>query len=484
MLVRAGVRVGAAVAVAVAAVGAAGCQGSGTASPAPASASGAARPAAARFTAALAPGFSAAPSWSQTVPWSGDAISYEGTALSPDQGLMGLAAMGGIAQVVGSSVAMLSVGAQQQVSATGAASLQFRSLASGRLVNSVSLGTDSFNAMSLDTVDGRPVLKVQTTSSTPADEQSDGGQPLKVLTVYGADGSLVWTSRSKQVAQGPYDSSGLEGDNQGWPVYAGGYTLRYNGTTDMDDPAQGFDVLAPDGSVALHVPRYTDTAGDAAFVSLQGGYALVSSNDLETAESESDVREQLTAYKLGPRATKAGAWSEPGSPDDGDADLLTSWNGRLLAAWLGPGQTSFAVLDTAGGAASAVTGAPGGVAVTSLDTLLDPATGDALLYDANGQNADTFLIGLADAHTAWAQAPSGGSLEPVSMHDGTLYALTLPTTTSPLTLESVRESDGTVTARGYQAAPLGFAADGSAVFAQAASSTAVGPLRVGLSPRS
>jgi hypothetical protein len=94
----------------------------------------------------------------------------------------------------------------------------------------------------------------------------------------------------------------------------------------------------------------------------------------------------------------------------------------------------------------------------------------------------SFLIHLASAAVAWAQDASQASLLPISVHDGTIYGLLPARAGGQASLVTVRESDGAITARGYQIAPLGFASDGAAVFAQSASPTVLNAIRIGLSP--
>ncbi len=472
-------RLAAACSVAAAlALGSAACSG-GSAPPAKASA-------APPFTAAMAPGFSAQPVWSDTLTWS-VSVNASGTISDPDLLLMALQAQDGYVRVVGPSVVAATF-ARGQISSGATAGLQFRSLRTGALLATVHLPPGTFAGMASDSAAGRPVAVVRYTSTAPADEQANGGAPVKVTAVYGADGSLTWTSLGRAVASGQGDSSGLETDGNGYPIYSGGYTLRYNGSQDSNPAQQSYDVLGPTGAVALHVPRQADANGDQATVSLADGYALVSYDNRDAVADASAVQVMLTAYDLGRGAARVGSWSEPGSSADGERGaLLAATGGRLLVDWLGPGgglsaPTALAVLDTATGAAAAVRGVPAAAASPgALSAVSDPATGSVLLYDAGQMTGPSFVIRLASAAVAWAQDASQASLLPISAHDGTIYGLLPARAGGRASLTTVRETDGAIIAHGYQIAPLGFTGAGAAVFAQSTSPTALTAVRIGLS---
>jgi hypothetical protein len=374
---RVGSRLAACFAAVAAVLGLAACSGSS----APAASPSAAPP----FTAAMAPGFSARPVWSDTLTWSVSVKAAPGTITDPDGVLMQLQAQAGYVRVVGSSVVAATF-ARGHISSGATASLQFRSLQSGALLNTVHLPPGTFAGMTADSAAGRPVVVVRYTSAAAADEQANDGQPVKITAVYGADGSLRWTSLGRAVASGPANSSGLETDGDGYPLYSAGYTLRYNGSQDADPSQQSYDVLGPAGSVALHVPRQGDANRDQTHVSLADGYALVSYDNRNAVADDSAIRVLLTAYDLGHGAARVGSWSEPGSSADGEqGTLLAATGGRLLIDWLGPGgglraPTDFAVLDTATGGATAVRGAPAAAASPgTLGAVSDPATGSVLV---------------------------------------------------------------------------------------------------------
>lgn len=461
-------------------LGSAACGGGGTPAAAPVSA-------APKFTATLAPGFSAQPTWSDTLAWT-MAMKSSGQTVAPDEGLMAMQAEGGLVRVIGSSVVAVTFSHGRSASG-GTSDLQFRSLATGALLNTVHLPFGDYAGMRADSVAGRPVVVAHYTSTAPADEQANGGQPVKITSVYGADGSLLWTSLGRAVAAGSADSSGLETDGNGYPIFSGGYTLRYNGSPDMDTAKEGYDVLNAAGSVVLHVPRQADANQDAATVSLADGYALVGDDNRNAVVDDSAIRVSMTAYDLNHGAVRVGSWSEPGSSADGEkASLLAATGGRLLVDWLGPSQTlsaptSLAVLDTATGRARIVSGVPAALAApNSLGAVADPATGDVLTYDVGQMSGPSVLIRLASSAVAWAQEPNQTSLLPISVHDGVIYALHLGSASSPLTLATVRESDGAITASGYQIAPVGFTGGGAAVFAQSTSPTTLSAIQIGVSP--
>lgn len=476
---RGGSRLAACSAAAALALGSAACTGGGTpaASPSPAP----------PFTAAIAPGFSARPAWSDTLTWSVSVNAASGAMSDPDLLLMALQAQAGYVRVVGSSVVAATF-ARGQISSGATAGLQFRSLRTGALLATVHLPPGTFAGVAVDSAAGRPVAVVRYTSAAPADEQANGGQPVKVTAVYGADGSPVWTSLGRAVASGPADSSGLATDGEGYPLYSAGFTLRYNGSQDANPAEQSFDVLGPAGSVALHVPRQADASGDQAHVSLADGYALVSYDNRNAIVDNSAIRVLLAAYGLGRGSARVGAWSEPGSSADGErATLLAVAGGRLLVDWLGPGggpsaPTDFAVLDTATGSATAASGVPAAAASPgALGAVSDPATGNVLVYDAAAMTGPSFLIHLASGSVAWAQDGTQASLQPISVHDGQIYALLPARAAGQASLATVRETDGAITARGYRSAPLGFTGDGAAVFAQSTSPTALTAVRIGVS---
>ncbi len=460
-------------------LGSTACEGSGstvaTASAAP------------KFTAALAPGFSAQPAWSDTVPWT-MAMKANGETIAPNEGLMAMQAEGGLVRVVGSSVVAVTFVHGQSASGD-TATLQFRSLTTGALLATVHMPPGDYVGMSADRVAGQPVVVVHYTSAAPADEQASGGQPIKITSVYGADGSQVWTSLGRAVAAGPFDSSGLKSDGSGYPIFSGGYTLRYNGSQVMDTANESYDVLNTAGSVVLHVPRRADANEDDATVSLADGFALVGSDNRNAVMDGSAIRVSMTAYDLNHSATRIGSWTEPGSSADGEqATLLAATGGRLLVDWLGPSQTlsaptNLAVLNAATGTASTVSGVPAALAVpNSLGAAVDPATDDVLVYDAGQMGGPSVLIHLESSTVAWAQDHNQASLLPISLHNGAIYGLQLGTANSPTTLVTVRESDGTITASGYQIAPVAFASGGAAVFAQSTSPTSLSAIRIGLSP--
>jgi hypothetical protein len=368
--------------------------------------------------------------------------------------------------------------------------LHFRRLTTGALLATVHLPPGTYAGMNTDTVAGRPVVVVRYTSTSAADEQANGGQPVKVTSVYGADGSLVWTSLGRAVATGPAYSSGLETDGNGYPLFSAGYVLRYNGSQAMNTAAESYDVLSTAGSVVLHVPRVADANQDEATVSLDGGYALVGYDNKGAVTDDSAIRVSMTAYNLDHSAARVGAWSEPGSSADGEqASLLAETGGRLLVDWLGPSQTlsaptELAVLDTASGSASTVSGVPAALASpTSLDDATDSATGNVLVYDGGQMSGPSVLVHLASSSVLWAQGSGQAGVLPISVYCGTIYGLQLGSSSGAASLVTVRESDGTFTAHGYQVAPIGFAADGAAVFAASTSSTTLTAVQIGLSPR-
>src|SRR5207253_11309091 len=97
----------------------------------------------------------------------------------------------------------------------------------------------SFDGMVAEQVDGRPAAVVWHTSA--ADPQANGGQPVKVTTVYGPDGSVLWDSAGR---------SRIAHDRNGYPVFSAGFTLTNN-----DDGTA--DVVPTTRAVVLPVPGRT-----------------------------------------------------------------------------------------------------------------------------------------------------------------------------------------------------------------------------------
>ena len=426
-----------------------------------------ARPSGAAFTAALPPGFSAQSIWSETVPWKMTINVSGGGALAPDLGLMVMQGEGGVARVVGSSVAVISF-TPASSSSPATRTLQFRSLADGALLKSVSLTDDGYSGMGADTVSGRPVVVVYTTSDAPADEKAGGGKPVKVASVYGADGSLVWTSRGQALAASAGEP-GLETYDDGYPVFGGGYAVRSDGAGESE-------VLDTTGRAVLKI------AGQAAQVSLDGGYALVS----QSAGSGSDARVSMDAYDLEHGGTGVGQWSEAAAASGQAPNLLTASGGRLLAAWPArsgtANATALAVLDTATGKASTIASLPAGLASpNNLGAVLDPATGDTYVYDQAKMTSASAMIRLSSATALWTRQSEQDALVPISVHGGAIYAVQLGSTVAAMSLATVSETDGAVTAGSFKVVPFAFTASGAAVLGQSTSPTVLSALQIGVS---
>jgi hypothetical protein len=465
------------------AVGAAGCGTTGgspaagpTTAPAPA------------FTAAMAPGFASQPAWSVDVPWK-MGFTSSGSQIAPDLGLMVMQAEAGFIQMVGASLAVVSF-AENPGTSTRSASVQFRSMATGALLSTVDLPTEgSFNGLFVDSVGGRPVAVVHHGASAPAAQAGSSKESVKVTAVYGADGSLVWTSQGRAIASGQADSSGLVTFPNGFPIYSAGYTVRYNGSPDPN--GRSFDVLDPTGAAALHVPG-TGADGEQVHVSLADGYALVSSISQGQAAGGSASSASMSAYDLGHGAARVGQWTEPAAAaPSGKGELLAADGGRLLVAWPASGTgakavTGMAVLDAKTGTASTVSGIPSDAAsAAALGAIWDPSTGGLTVYDADTtQTGPAFGINLASGAVAWLQPSGQGSLQPVSTFGGAVYAVQLGTASAPASMITIRESDGAVTAHGYQIAPVAFTDHGTAVFAQSTSPTTLTTARIGVSAAS
>lgn len=475
-------RVGIWAATATIAIGAAGCASTGRPSPA------AAPSPAPAFTAAMSPGFSPQPSWSADVPWA-MGFTSSGVKIAPDLGLMVMQAEAGFIQTVGSSISVVSF-AGGPGSSSHSTSVQFRSAATGAPLATVNLPYGSFDGLFADTADGQPVAVAHYGSSTPA-TTAGGGAETKIASAYAADGSLVWTSQGRAIASGAADSSGLVTFSNGFPIYVGGYTVRYNGSPDPG--ARSFDVLDPTGTVALHIPG-AGANGEQVHVSLAGGYALVSSTSQGQAAGGSASGISMSAYDLGHGAAKVGQWTEPAASGPGrQGDLLAATGGRLLVAWPAPAPgagskaaTSLAVLDAAAGTASTVSGVPSDAApAAALGAFWDSSTGSLTIYDQDTTQAGpAFAVNLSSGAVAWSQPSGQGSLQPISCHDGAMYAVELGTASVPASMVTIRESDGAVTARGYQIAPVAFTDHGAAVFAQSTSPTTLTTARIGVSATS
>jgi len=113
------------------------------------------------------------------------------------------------------------------------------------------------------------------------------------------------------------------------------------------------------------------------------------------------------------------------------------------------------VLNTSSGSCGTVGTPPSAAAAPgSLGAVSDPATGDVLVYDAGHMSGPSFLIRLATRTVAWAQQPGQTSLLPISVHDGNIYGLQFGRSGTPLSVQTVRESDGAITDSGYQIAPV------------------------------
>jgi hypothetical protein len=415
----------------------------------------------------LPPGFSVQSIWSQTVPWKMTINVSGGEALAPDLGLMVMQGEGGVARVVGGSVAVISF-TPARSSSPATRALQFRSLADGKLLKSVSLTDDGYSGMSADTVGGRPVVVVYTTSDAPADEKAGGDKMVKVTSVYGADGSLVWTSRGQALAASP-GARGLE-TFDGYPVFGGGYTVRSDGAGESE-------VLDTKGAAVLQM------AGQAAQVSLDGGYALVT----QSAGSGSDARVSMDAYDLEHGGTGVGQWSEPASASGQAPNLIAASSGRLLAAWSArsgtASTTALAVLDTATGKASTVASLPTALAApNNLGAVLDPATGDTYVYDQAKMTSASAMIRLASATALWTRQSGQDALVPISVHGGAIYAVQLGSTVAAMSLATVSEKDGAVTVGSYKVVPFAFTTSGAAVVGQSTSPTVLSALQIGVSP--
>ncbi|WP_194909597.1 hypothetical protein [Catenulispora rubra] len=117
----------------------------------------------------------------------------------------------------------------------------------------------------------------------------------------------------------------------------------------------------------------------------------------------------------------------------------------------------------------------------ALGAVSDSSTGVLTIYDADTTaSGPSFGINLASGAVAWSQLSGQGSLEPVSAYGGAVYAIQLGTSSAPASMVIIRESDGAVTARGYQIAPVSFTDHGIAVLAQSTSPTTLPP-RIGVS---
>ncbi|NUP48497.1 MAG: hypothetical protein HOW97_14490 [Catenulispora sp.] len=426
---------------AVVAVGSAGCGSTGRSPQARPSPVSSPVPA---FTAAMAPGFATVPAWSQDVPWA-MGFTSGGVSVAPDLGLMVMQAEAGFIQVVGSSLAVVSF-----AESTGAggrfATVQFRSVATGALLSTVNLPTDgAFNGLYSDVVGGRAVAVVHHGATAPATQAGGAAASIKVTSVYGADGSLVWTSQGHAIASGAADSSGLVTFPNGFPVYNGGYTVRHNGSPDPNGGS--YDVLDPAGGVALHIPGTAGADGKQPHISLAGGYALVSSIIQGQAADGSASRVSLSAYDLGHGAARVGQWTEPAATaPGGQGELLAATGGRLLVAWPAPGPGSKAVadmtvLDAATGTASTVSGIPSDASdPAALGAVWDSSTGGLTVYEADTtKSGPIFGVNLASGTVTWSLPSGQAMLEPVSTYGGSVYAVQLSTASVPASMVTIRD---------------------------------------------
>lgn len=145
--------------------------------------------------------------------------------------------------------------------------------------------------------------------------------------------------------------------------------------------------------------------------------------------------------------------------------------------------TGITVLDAKTGTTSTVSGIPSDATdPAALGAVWDSATGAITVYQADTtKSGPAFGIDLASGTVTWSIPSSQAMLEPVSTYRGSVYAVQLATAGEPASMITIRESDGAVTARGYQIAPVAFTDHGAAVFAQSTSPTTLTTIRIGVS---
>jgi hypothetical protein len=432
------------------------------------------------FTGTLAPGFSEKSVWQSRIIWSDSSTATTDPAVAEvstgDQNaaLMSLQAADGLVQVLGDTVVVPQFTAGGVVSGA-TTTLQFRDTATGKIKFARQLPAGTFGSMSTDTVNGNPVLVVRYTSTAASDEAANNGSPVKVTTVFNADGTVVWTSAGTPVSDASAASSGVDTDDNNYPAFYGGYVVRYNGSSSSDTSAESFDVLNTSGTVVLHVPRIADSSEDVNNVTIAGGYAIVAYSDYFTHADEMNIHVHFTAYNLVTRAV-VGSFQEPGDSALGEGGTLLAASGRkLLVSWLGDSSSSFsesptdlAVFDTGTGRLSTPVPLPvSSLGTVASGTFVDPATNDVLLYDDSTQpQAQSSMISLATGQLLWSQSSNTPSLLPITVHDGILYGLEADQNSGTQVNVAVSEATGSFSSQEYALSPVGFTPAGDGVFIQ------------------
>lgn len=218
-------------------------------------------------------------------------------------------------------------------------------------------------------------------------------------------------------------------------------------------------------------------------VQLAGGYAVVMHGGPgKTASAAPHMR--FTVYDLsqGAKVVAAPTVTFPEGPNlakpegpnpNPQASVVAACGGKLVlalidASWTGPSSVRVTMLNIATGR----TTPPVDVPSVSNSRIAGPLRGLAdaactiMLLNGPIPAPTSIAIDLSKGTLLWQKPALGIADEYLSLHDGVIYALRLPTPTTPGRLIAIDAADGAIQGTGYTAVPLAYTADGTPVFAK------------------
>lgn len=396
--------------------------------------------------------------------------------------------------VTGNVVVVATVGSG---TATRKVTLRFINARTGALIASRSLVVSDFTGIRAGTIGREPVVEAQ---YGVMDERGDPGA-LVVDTVLDTSGHQVWTNGDRDPSN--YVGSGYMVNDVGGYV-TDGHTLWFNAGIDALGHGASYTVKDLSGRGLLTIPRWTTTfdprnplRGSINEMQLAGNYAVViDGGPGKTAAAAPHAKFKVYDLSRGAKVVAAPTVTYPEGPNpansavpnpDPEAHVAAACGSKLVltltdASWTGPSSVRVTVLDVATGRTTPPVDVPSvrnsryaGV----LTGLADAACTTVVL------NGEIVLTGPAPVPTAIAIDLSKGTLlwqKPevdvtyhyLSIHDGVIYALRDPTLTSTLTatratparLIAIDAASGATLGTGFTAVPLGYAADGTPIFAR------------------